>query len=231
MAESSLKSMRTMNLNGPVRLSGVLDGRLKTDSPESLRLRLSASGVQKNLGPELIRRLGILLLSIRRADPESYVKKQLQDLDQMGLDMDLLKALLRSRIYVDFTINNGAGDREMAIDIIRLLKELKNRGAAVFTFAKDSAISAGAYIWMTGSQRYARRNSRFLWHTRPVLEGHSTQEDKNEDLAIMGPFFEQAKEPDRSKFLQAIDSDDQGCHEITTYGETLVRAGLANLFE
>ena len=115
----------------------------------------------------------------------------------------------------------------MVMDFRRTLEEFKQNGAEVETSAEEHVRSGGAYTWMKGARRLVLPDSQFLWHTRTLTPGHVTQADKEEDLQLMVPFFEQASEPFRSKFLAAISQDYKGCHEFTTTGFVLVRAGLA----
>lgn len=165
-------------------------------------------------------------------DPEGYIRAQLKTLQAMGADHELIETILKSKIKVNLSIQNGAGNREVARDLIRTLKELSLNGGQVSTYGMGEVISAGAYIWMTGDQRYTSHSTKFLWHTSgSAISGSVTEEDKQEDLQMMRPFFEGAAEPVRSQFLHAIDQDHKGCHEIRTTGAALIRAGLAERFE
>lgn len=176
---------------------------------------------------EVFQKLGILLKSIREADPEDYMRAQRQALMEMGVSRELLEALISFNGKLELSIRFGAGKRNIVMDIRRTLEEFGRKGAEVETSVEEHAISGGAYTWMTGSRRLVRPDSKFLWHTRTPIPGYVTPADKEEDLQLMVPFFEQASEPWRSKFLSGIDEDDKGCHEITTRGSVLVRADLA----
>lgn len=208
-------------------LTGRIDGALNYDEPIPASFSLRAHSNSRSFSGEVFRSLGILLKSTREGDPEGYLRAQRQALMEMGVSRELLETLLSFKKKVELSIRFGAGKRSMVLDMIRTLEELKQNGAEVETYAEESAISGGAYTWMTGGRRLVRPDSKFLWHTRTPIPGYVTQADKAEDLQLMVPFFEQASEPWRSKFLSGIDEDDKGCHEIKTRGWVLVQAGLA----
>jgi hypothetical protein len=82
-------------------------------------------------------------------------------------------------------------------------------------------------MWMVGNRRFTLPDTIYFWHTRKPTPGFISEADKAEDLQMMrGPFYG-ASEPLRTRFLEGIDQDENGCHEINTRGEVLVRAGLA----
>ena len=209
----------TQHLN----LTGRIDGHLKYDRPIPARFRLG----EREVSPEILLKIGMLLESIRMGYHESIVNSQLRDLKEIGADSDLTETLLKTHLKVDITIRNGAGNVTICERIMRFIRESALKGDEVSTRGKDEVISAGAYIWMTAPRRFTNQDTRFLWHTRTPHPEGATPQDKEEDMQIFRPFFEGAQEPLRSKFLHAIDEDDQGCHEITTTGAVLIRAGLA----
>lgn len=208
-------------------LTGRIDGALRYGEPIPASFSLKAGSNSHSFGADVFRSLGILLKSIREGDPEGYLRAQHQALIKMGVGRELIEALLSFKEKVELSIRFGAGDRSIAMDLMRTLEELKRNGAEVETSAEERVISAGAYVWMTGTRRFVQPDSKFLWHTRTPIPGYVTQADKEEDLQLMVPFFYQATEPLRSQFLAAIAQDDKGSHEITTTGNVLVRAGLA----
>lgn len=208
-------------------LTGRIDGALNYDEPIPASFSLRAQSGNHSFSGEVFRSLGILLKSTREGDPEGYLRAQRQALMEMGASRELLEALLSFKEKLELSIHFGAGKRSMVLDMIRTLEELKQNGAEVETSVEKRAISGGAYTWMTGTRRLVRPDAKFLWHTRTPIPGYVTPADKKEDLQLMVPFFEQASEPLRSRFLAAIDEDDKSCHEIRTTGSVLVRAGLA----
>jgi hypothetical protein len=109
-------------------LIGRIDGALRHGEPIPARFELRTSSRTQALAPDVFRNLGLLLKSLRENDPQGYIRAQLKHLEDMGASSELIQAILHTTVKVDLAINFGAGNREMALDIIRTLEELKKKG-------------------------------------------------------------------------------------------------------
>lgn len=192
-----------------------IDGKLKVDKPIPGRFLLKNGNASKELDPNKFISLG-KLLPILRNSPSHERATALRYIQSVLQDDELVNAVFLSKLKLDLTINDGEGNCGVSLDIIQAIKEMQNNGHQVWTYAPEKAISAGAYIWMEGDHLYTTDDADLLWHT-----GHPN------DLPIMMAFFDKAQEPLRRAFLNAIAKNDKACHEITTKGRVLVRAGLA----
>ena len=189
---------------------------------------------REEMNPELIPFLGLLLHSVRTSAPEDYIELHIRNLRQMGASIELIETFLQSRLKIELSIKNGAGSGQIAEDIIRFLTESTLKGDHVSTRGVEKVISSGAYMWMSAPNRSTDEDTQYKWHTRGLDRGYEMAEmlaDKREDYLRMTSFFGNANEPYRTAFLDAINQDDDGKHEIKTTGRALIRAGLAKHFE
>jgi hypothetical protein len=193
---------------------GRLDGTLNPSKPIPAVFHLDGQEIDPRFFPDI----GILLKSIREGDPENYIRTQMDCLVRSGLAHELLDVFLQSKIRVHFEINNGAGSRAMALDLIRFFKELRQKGAQVSTYGRERVISAGAYMLKVGDTCRVLDDTFYMIHTSLAC--------KEEDAADIRSFLDTAKGPDKEAFLEAYHQDDDGRHEITTRGRVLARAGL-----
>ena len=65
---------------------------------------------------------------------------------------------------IPILIHSYGGDAETMIQVMSLLKEQKQRGVEVLTFASGPCMSAAFYIYMMGDVRYADRNVNLMHH-------------------------------------------------------------------
>lgn len=210
-----------------MNLTGRIDGHLEYGRKMPAIFRLD----DKEIDPDILLRIGELMESLRLGDFDGYTRAQYEQLMRMGASPDLIETLMRTKMKVEVSIRNGAGSSIICKDMMRFLREMATKGDDVSTHSDECAISAGAYMWMSAPKRSTGTKTRYLWHTRTPHPEGATEEDKAGDLTLFRPFFEGAEEPLRSRFLYAIDEDDNNCHEITTTGAVLIRAGLAERLE
>jgi len=208
-------------------ITGHLEGVLDASKPIPAVFRLN----RHKIDPLALVDLGKLLESVRLNVPKNIIRAQLIALADLGVSPEIIEIFLKARIKFDMAIRNGAGNVGMTEAIIRVLEELKHKGDEVSTYGLDKVISAGAYIWKTGAKRYTLDDSQYMWHTLGLDRGlpmGKMLEDKTRDYHDIRSFLETAREPLRSRFIDALNEDDDGKHEIRTSGRTLAHAGLAD---
>ena len=75
-------------------------------------------------------------------------------------------------------IRSDGGDGSDCDAVINLIKRIQKKKVEVVTVANSGAYSAGFYIFITGDQRIAYRNTTFLPHHPTATESYATEQDK-----------------------------------------------------
>jgi ATP-dependent protease ClpP protease subunit len=96
---------------------------------------------------------------------------------------------LKSGDTLHLYLNTPGGDAYALIGMIEWIEKLKDRGVHIITEVSGMAMSAGAFLWITGDERIASERSTFMFHTVSVGGKTSIEEcgqlvDERKDSCI-----------------------------------------------
>ena len=76
----------------------------------------------------------------------------------------VMDALLDGKVCVDYLISTQGGDLSYWAKTGTVFSLIQSNDGIVRTYALEQAKSLGAYNWGLGDERYACRDSQFMWH-------------------------------------------------------------------
>jgi ATP-dependent Clp endopeptidase proteolytic subunit ClpP len=117
---------------------------------------------------------------------------------------------------ITIKIDSIGGSVYACLSIISKIEELKNKGYEIITISYGKAMSAGLYIAMCGTKRYAQRYCRFLLHQLQSLEfGYNSVESSERSLQDKKEIWNSM----RQIIEEHTEIDDEFLDDVTKYNK------------
>lgn len=109
-------------------------------------------------------------------DTSFIVNRMLENLEKQD-------KVSETKLPITIKIDSYGGSAFACLSIISKIEELKNKGYEVITVSYSKAMSAGLFITMCGTKRYAQKYCRFLLHQlQGFTIGYSSVESSKREL-------------------------------------------------